>query len=339
MRHPNGYGTVAKLTGNRRRPFVARKTKGFDDRGYPIYDVIGYYPTKQEGLIALAEYNKKPYDIQNRNLTFAELYALWLEKKAHKLGKTNQAALKGAYKNYCKQIHEIKYCDLRSTHMQDVIDKCDKSYATKNAIKNLFYHLDRFALEIDVVEKSYAQLTNAEPIPETSKKPFTQEEIASLWEIKDEIWIDSILVFLYSGWRISELINMKREDIDLDAGIMKGGVKTRSGKGRIVPIHSKIMPFIERRYNLGNEYLFSLGTYKLYGAKYYQIWHEIMSNVKMKHTVHETRHTFRSELDRVGANKVCIDMLMGHKSKDVGERVYTHKTLEELKNTIELVSY
>ena len=36
-------------------------------------------------------------------------------------------------------------------------------------------------------------------------------------------------------------------------------------------------------------------------------------------------------------NKKCIDFLMGHASKDVGERVYTHKTLDELRETINLL--
>jgi hypothetical protein len=34
----NDYGTGAKLSGNRRNLLVVRKTKGWDDRGYPIYD-------------------------------------------------------------------------------------------------------------------------------------------------------------------------------------------------------------------------------------------------------------------------------------------------------------
>jgi hypothetical protein len=42
-------------------------------------------------------------------------------------------------------------------------------------------------------------------------------------------------------------------------------------------------------------------------------------------------------LDSAGANKVCIDLMMGHKSKEVGERIYTHKTIEELKAAIELI--
>jgi integrase len=63
-----------------------------------------------------------------------------------------------------------------------------------------------------------------------------------------------------------------------------------------------------------------------------------MDRLGMVHTPHECRHTFRSRLDSAGANKVCIDMMMGHKSKEVGERVYTHKTLEELRAALELVT-
>jgi len=46
---------------------------------------------------------------------------------------------------------------------------------------------------------------------------------------------------------------------------------------------------------------------------------------------------FRSRLDLAGANKRGIDLIMGHKSKDVGERVYTHKTIKELREAIELL--
>jgi len=63
-----------------------------------------------------------------------------------------------------------------------------------------------------------------------------------------------------------------------------------------------------------------------------------MSAAAVQHTPHNCRHTFRSRLDSAGANKRCIDLMMGHKSKDVGERVYTHKTIDELKAAIELVT-
>ena len=46
MKNPNGYGSVVKLSGNRRKPYCARKTSGWNDKGYPIYSVIGYYANR-----------------------------------------------------------------------------------------------------------------------------------------------------------------------------------------------------------------------------------------------------------------------------------------------------
>jgi len=57
----------------------------------------------------------------------------------------------------------------------------------------------------------------------------------------------------------------------------------------------------------------------------------------MDHTPHECRHTFRTRLDNAGANKKCCDLLMGHASTDTGLRVYTHKTLNELRAAVELL--
>ena len=65
----------------------------------------------------------------------------------------------------------------------------------------------------------------------------------------------------------------------------------------------------------------------------------MLKSFGMSHTTHECRHTFRSKLDSAGANKVAIDRIMGHKSQDVGERIYTHKTIAELKQAIELLHY
>lgn len=338
MRNPNGYGSVVKLSGNRRKPFVARKTKGWDDKGYPIYDTIGYYATREEGLLALAEYNRNPYDIDAAKITLKELFEKWSDRKLPKLGDSLQGSLKSAFK-HCAAIENMRYKNLRSFHMQDCIDGCGCGYSTQWSIKNLFGHLDRFAMELDVIQKMYSPLISAEPIPETSKQPFTDGEVASVWKIADQEWVDSVLVLLYGGWRISELLGLKAEDVDLEKKLITAGVKTKSGKGRIVPIHSKIQFIIENRVRQHNKgYLFSKDGKKLTSTQYYTIWNPIMKQLGFEHTPHECRHTFRSRLDSAGANKVCIDLMMGHKSKEVGERVYTHKTLQELREAIELIT-
>ncbi len=88
MKSPNGYGSVSKLSGNRRRPFVVRKTKGFDLRGYPVYETIGYYETREDGLIALAQFNKDPYDIQQAKITLEELFSKWSERAFPKISQS-----------------------------------------------------------------------------------------------------------------------------------------------------------------------------------------------------------------------------------------------------------
>ncbi len=57
MKNPNGYGSVVHLKGERRNPFVVRKVKGWNEKKQPLYDVIGYFPTREAGMIALAQYN------------------------------------------------------------------------------------------------------------------------------------------------------------------------------------------------------------------------------------------------------------------------------------------
>lgn len=61
MKNPNGYGSVVKLSGNRRNPYAVRKTIGFNEKGHPIYVFIGYTPTREEGLVMLAKYNSNIY--------------------------------------------------------------------------------------------------------------------------------------------------------------------------------------------------------------------------------------------------------------------------------------
>jgi len=337
MKNPNGWGSVVKLSGNRRNPFAVRKTTGWNEKGHPIYETIGYYPTKEAGMIVLAEYNKSPWDIDAEKVTLDAIFEQWSEKKLPKMGKSTQGSLKSAFK-HCTKIKNMKYKEIKSFHMQDVIDSCGCGYSTQWAIKNLFGHLDKFALEIDVINKSYAQLTTAEPIPETSKQPFSDKEVKSVWKIKDQEWVDSVLVFLYTGFRISELLAIKTANVDLVAGTIQGGTKTKAGKDRIIPIHSKIFEIVKKKVEEGNEYLFSYNGKKMSSSQYYVEWNKIMVQLKIEKTPHECRHTFRSRLDSAGANKVCIDLMMGHKSKEVGERVYTHKKLEELKTAIELIA-
>lgn len=332
MKNPNGYGTVTKLSGNRRKPWIVKE--GISGRQKPI----GYTATKEEGMILLAQYNNDPWDIEADKITLQELFDLWEEKRAVKLGTSNRSSLKSAYK-HCSKLGKVKYKQIKSYQMQDCIDSCGCGYSTQGAIKNLWGHLDRFALELDIISKRCSDLLTSDPIPETTKEIFTDEEVSRLWENQNFPWVDSVLFFLYTGFRISEMIDLRKETVNLQEWTLTGGTKTAAGKNRLIPIHSKIQSIVQKRFEQSKSgYLFEYNGKKLNQTQYREFWAAIMEALKMDHTPHECRHTFRSRLDSAGANKVCIDRLMGHKSKGTGERVYTHKNIEELRLNIELIT-
>jgi integrase len=183
----------------------------------------------------------------------------------------------------------------------------------------------------------YSQLTTAPPIPDTNRSPFTEQQVSALWEIKDEPWVDTVLIYLYTGFRLTELLNMKTEQVNMTELYFQGGIKSKSGKDRIVPIHPRIQPFVQALVDQGNTYLFSYQGKKISQANYYKLWGEVMQKIGAEKTPHEARHTFETNLDNAKGNRKCIDMLMGHRSKDVGNRVYNHKTIQQLRDTIELL--
>lgn len=338
MKNPNGYGSVVKLSGNRRNPFCARKTVGWNEKGQPRYKAIGYFASRKLAMIALAEYNRTPYDIDLSKVTMAQLYERWAKREFPKMSKASVGSHNAAFK-HAKLLHDLPYKSIKAYQMQEVIDNCERSYSTQGAIKNLFGQLDKYAMELDVITKCNSDLIHSAPIPPTSKVPFTDEEIELVWSIENEPFADTVLMFLYTGFRISELLSIETENVNLEEGYFKGGTKTASGKNRIVPIHPKIFHLVEKRMNEGNKYLIvNEDGKKFTNNQYYTIWNDLMKKLNFNHTPHECRHTFRSRLDSAGANKVCIDLMMGHKSKEVGERVYTHKTIQELREALALVT-
>ena len=99
MKNPNGYGSIIKLSGKRRNPFAIVVTDGFDDNGKQIRRYISYHPTKKDAMIALADYNANPYDLEKSNITLRQLFDLWYNQKFKKEINLKKTKLKQINKN------------------------------------------------------------------------------------------------------------------------------------------------------------------------------------------------------------------------------------------------
>lgn len=346
MKQPNGYGSVHKLTGKRRKPWRVRKTDGWtmNEDGAKLaqrYITIGYYETRQEALQALAEYNQDPYDVKITASTFAEVYEKWSEEHFDEICPSAVRTWKSAY-NHSKPLWSLKMRDIRTSHLEQTIKEADVGEDTKSRMKSLYNQMFRYALKHEIVSKDYAALCN--PVKKTTKSapkiPFSEEEIQLLWDNLNYSVVDMILIEIYSGWRPQELALLKTKDIDFENRTMFGGIKTDAGRNRYVPIHSKILPLIQRRYNADNEQLFNDLTSvepKMTYDKYERRFKRTMEYLGLKHKPHETRHTFISRAKEAGVDEYCLKLMVGHQIGDVTEKVYTHRTIENLRREIEKI--
>lgn len=340
MRLPNGYGSVYKLSGKRRKPFMARKTIGWNDEGKQLYRTIGYYETKKLALQALADFNNNPYDVEVSTLTFSDIFNRWKEQKYNDISKSAINGYNAAYET-SKELHNIKFVDIKTMHLQSIINNCGKGYDTLRKIRVLYNQLFKYAMENDIVNKDYSAFIDiGKKTESTTRKPFSDKEIKRLFDVEKEMpYVDTILIMIYTGLRIGELLILKAANINLEERIIKGGIKTEAGKDRIIPINNKIMPFIKKRLEENNEYLIinDLGKKMKYDNYYREKFLPIMEQLNMNHKPHDCRHTFATLMSNSDANKTAIKKIIGHSSYATTEKIYTHKDIEELRKAIELI--
>ena len=342
MRAPNGYGSVTKLSGKRRRPFMVKVDTVMDERGYPKSKILGYFATREEANIALLEYHKNPYNPDTKKLSFLEVYELWFESKYIKgvrnYSQSSIQATKAALKK-CEPLYHLPMKEIRTLHMQNLLDSLSCSHASIEFVKVLLSQVSRYALQFDIIEKDYAAFVKIQqPDDDEHGIAFSLEDIKKLWDHVDLPWVDSILIYIHTGWRANELLQMPIENIDLFSATMRGGLKTVAGKNRLVPIHEDIFPLIKARMKKQNVSLF--GPQFMKYSTYRNIFYRTLKTVGITthYTLHDCRHTFETLLNNAGANDVAIDRLMGHSSKGIGKSIYTHKDLTELRKAVSLIN-
>lgn len=336
------------------------------------YNKIITFPKKPYPLVVvknpknetLKEVKKKTYTLKElyeeyKSLKFPTEAEAKYERNYHvrakgKLGYNYSRGLVTAFHN-CEELHDKLYNELRTSDFQKFLNSQKKGYASLKQFVNLFSHLDNYALQEDIIDKGYAQFLKI-PVPNEPKitrKPFTYEQIDYLWKInpenyKEKFVKDILLIALYTGARADELLCIKTQNIFLEHNYFICGLKTKAGINREIPIHPKIKPIIESYYNLDHEYLFHMADSKIAKgrkANYdYYLYHYRLNFIEKHpflehHTAHECRHTLRSELEKLNVKQVIINSIIGHSNDNVGQDVYTHISVEEKNEAINLITY
>lgn len=340
MRNPNGYGCIKKLSGQRRRPFAFVVSENGKQR------IIEYFTNQADAQIFQADYNKVHlhHVLPGHQVTLAELYHRWLP--AHIADTNPSLSALASYANSYKHLTPLHYEPFQSLKYMDyqkILDgmrKSGLSYSSLKKVRSLISLLEKYASKIELINKSYAPLLSiGKNKAIRPHKPFSRQKINKLWQHVDIPGVDTVLILLYTGMRVGEMLALQKSDINLRQQYIRiTKSKTVSGI-RIIPIHHRIAPLITARMNTFSAHLITNdnGDRYSYGS-YCILWRQVMHLIHAEgHTTHDCRHTVATLLDNAGANETAKRRVLGHAGGDVTERVYTHKGLRQLRKCIELL--
>lgn len=337
MRNENGFGSIVCLdkTGKKRRkPWAVRITVGWNG-GKQTRKYLGYYESQADALIALADYHKSGVNLDVTKMTLDEVYHQWLKRKEQTVSDSALDTYNMVYKRLGNLLNKPMR-EIKKVHLQNWLDGIDLKPASKVKIRSIVHQLFEYALSYDIVEKNYAKGLE---IPEKIEKTgaiFTDDEIKKLWEHQDNQTVQYILILIYTGMRIGELLKITSDTIYLDEQYMVGGSKTEAGKDRIIPIHDRIKPLIEQ--NLTGKYIIA-STHG--GSLTYQAvvnrFNKIMNELGMNHKIHDARKTAVSIMHSAGIPMETVRMIVGHSGKGVTESVYLFKQPHELVEAVNMI--
>ena len=218
------------------------------------------------------------------------------------------------------------------------------------AIVNVLKQALANAVSLELVDKEY---TNKIKLPSATEKPITAFEKQEQ-QLLEQYCMNSkkanhigIVICLYTGLRIGELLSLTWEDIDFEKGLLNVNKeayrlkqngewhtiidtpKTKSSI-RIIPIPKQLLNKLKQLHKKSKfDYIVSTNKNGVVGTRSYQRTYELILkklNIPYKN-FHSLRHTFATRAVELGIDVKSLAEIMGHKNPTVTLQRYTHSLL------------
>ena len=209
-----------------------------------------------------------------------------------------------------------------------------------------------YAIDMEICEDNPCQ--RLKRIPEDCKQieAFTRDEqkkIETYIKDSDDRRLFGILLDLYSGMRIGELIALEWQDVDFDKGIIRVNKtayrdKSRAGKWelcidkpktksseRVIPLPLCIIDLMKKyRMTAKSDYVVENKKGERMSIRSYQyIFEKLTEKVGVrKLNYHAIRHTFATRAIECGMDIKTLSEIMGHKNASITLNRYAHSMLD-----------
>lgn len=323
MKNPPNYGSISKLSGNRRKPYIVRLTSGYEideitQKAVQKRTVLGYYATRSEAMQALAEFNRNPLNLDTMKATFRDCYEAVLPEFSTSRKHNYISAFR-----YLENVADLPIRSIKLFQLQKCIDACQTTQ--QREIKTVCRKVYEYALKNEIVDRNPAEFLKSNNVAATiTREVFTSEQIDELWN-REEYFAKITLMLLYTGMRTKELQDLEPDDINLEEKYINIRIAKNNSSVRKVPIHDRV-------FDLFSEFKSDSRTFTHNGLNKW-----LKSNYT--HYAHDCRHTFASRMREIGTDLLVLQLILGHTPQTITEKIYTHIPLSELSDAINHLYY
>jgi integrase len=295
----------------------------------------------------LPEFNKMYANLKRQNfsyrITIAQGIGSWLEQKRTELSNPRTVARYAEIMNNFTEFLRERYASLE--YMDGLEQKHFEEF--KEYRKNVRQKQEKTVnFELDMLSNMFKCLINKDYIscnpltrvkrlqePFKEERWFTEEEVVKILETarseKTKInWYAIFATYYYTGMRKRELMFLRKEDIDLEKGIIlirhKQGFKPKTDRPRGIPIHPELMPIL-KSLPVTSEFIFVNSRGRVFSndairRKLKRLCRK--AGVKPG-KLHSFRHTWTAHSIMKGCPSDVVQVIGGWKEKDMIER-YKH---------------
>lgn len=360
----NGGGTIRKVKGVNGTTYYAYAPARYefvDGKRKCIRDALGKFKRKTDAQAAIEEFKLQPS--KKYNFTAEQIFSEWKSIAFDDIRWQTQGNYQSAWTQICEAwgnkvnqpFREVTTADIRAVYdywmeehevMRQGRGKPYKrkigplSRSAMEKIKAVFSQLYKYGMANNIVNKNLAELVK---IPRDAKsgtqRAFTDLEFRKLEKGYANVeGGEACYVLCYTGFRVSEFCQLTRFSYDPKTKVLRGGLKTDAGKDRIVPVHPKILPIIERWYKASKGPLFPRPDGKPYDKDTFRqkVWDPCVAALGLPEdlTPHSARHTYGTRLSAAGARAEDIQKLMGHSDYSVTANTYINQDLAPLREAM-----
>lgn len=320
----NGAGCISRMSGNRAKPWIARKAGV----------TIGTYATRNEAQKALDRLTDTEVN-EKFNYTFSQIYERWLPEHARTIGKTAVDNYKSAYK-HAAVLHDQRFRSLRRSDFQHVIIDMEKKELSKSScekVMQLFGQLSQWAINDEIIQVDRSKNCTIAAKQKSQGMVIPEAAIRAI-EYSDHKAAPIVRILLSTGCRCIDLFTARLDNCH--EGYFISGSKSEAGRDRVIAVAnygaSDYNAMVARAKEAGGDLLISgYGGNKSYNNFAKREFADLMKELGLEgYTPYDCKHTFITTAVRNKVDKQLLRIMVGHADLSTTDKYYTHLEKDDI---------